>query len=39
MSISFISVAKRSSVDRRTMISAYFRSLMPLCPRVPLIIL
>ena len=39
MSISLISVAKRSSVESRTMISAYFCSLSPFCPRVPLMIL
>ena len=35
MSISLISVANRSSVDRRTMISANLSSFTPFCPRVP----
>ena len=39
MSISLISVAKRSMVESLTMISANFCSLMPFCPRVPFNIL
>lgn len=39
ISISFISVAKRSNVESRTIISANLFSFTPLCPRVPLIIL
>ena len=39
MSISLISVAKRSRVESRTMISANLSSLTPFCPRVPLMIL
>ncbi len=39
MSISLISRAKRRSVDSLTIISAYFCSLMPRCPRVPFSIL
>lgn len=38
ISISFISEAKRSKVERRTIISAYCCSSIPFCPRVPLII-
>ena len=38
MSISLISDAKRSNVDRRTMISAYCCSSTPRWPRVPFII-
>lgn len=36
MSISLISLAKRSKVERRTIISAYCCSSMPAWPRVPL---
>ena len=35
ISISLISVAKRSKVDKRTIISANLSSLTPFCPRVP----
>ena len=38
ISISFISEAKRSKVERRTIMSAYCCSSIPFCPRVPLII-
>lgn len=39
ISISLISVAKRSKVESRTIISANLSSFTPFCPRVPLIIL
>lgn len=38
ISISFISLAKRNKVERRTIMSAYCCSSMPFCPRVPLMI-